>query len=728
MPSTIPINVLTSLLLLIVFCISFEVYAMRNKDVPRLWVKAATGVWLGGISIALMHFNIQLGVVAFDFRTVVLCLTGLFFGTVPTVTALTTTVAYILIHSAGSMPTTSLIAECTYTIASGITGALFHDSRRKWVKFKSISIIATTILISQVIMALCIYFAGSDAAETFTKDHAIVIFAVIPATASLIGMMITARITHFDTERQLKLLEDKYNKLILCNDDIFWEIDHSGKIEYVSDNVTQAIGYQPKELVGHMPYYFIDDIESVRLITDYGKNNERPDQNYFRNLLVLKHKKGNKVYFDTRVMSIIDPSINKTTGFVCVTRNVTNAHLHNELSKHNQKFIREQTSRLHGLQKELAEYKKQLELANQATEEARKQSSKNISQQLTTISNISNEMVSNMEDIRKYTAILRDKSASDSSKDTALEQLVHSSEFLNSLTKDLIDSDALSKGITKIKLSIGNIEKIVNEVCDYHKTRNLYLLKKPIILQREIDLRPDKKIVKTDVHLLTRILNILIANAYVFTNTGQITVKCSLKSDTELLFSISDTGIGVPEAAYKNMFKPVNESEIPPNVKKTTIKYSVLGLSICKSLVELMGGKIWFVSGIGKGTSISFYIPYIKAGEIASEENAQYTWQGHTALVATNNRFTGILVSETLAKTKIKYRSIHVGDENEPQDSDYFKNYDIIITDNETSASPTMQTITQKYPAAAVIIFDEHTTATAIRKEIDKKLTENHEI
>ncbi|MBO7463411.1 MAG: hypothetical protein J6T96_12525, partial [Bacteroidales bacterium] len=172
----------------------------------------------------------------------------------------------------------------------------------------------------------------------------------------------------------------------------------------------------------------------------------------------------------------------------------------------------------------------------------------------------------------------------------------------------------------------------------------------------------------------------------------------------------------------------VNETEIPPHVKKTTVKYSVLGLSICKSLVELMGGKIWFVSGIGKGTTINFYVPYIKAGEIASEENAQYTWQGHTALVATNNRFTGILVSETLAKTKIKYRSIHIGDENEPLDSEYFKNYDIIITDNETSATPTMQTITQKYPAAAVIIFDEHTTATAIRKEIDKKLTEKHEI
>ena len=57
MLSNVPINALTTLLLLVFFCISFELYAMRNKGTSRLWLKAVTGVWLGGIAIALMIFG-----------------------------------------------------------------------------------------------------------------------------------------------------------------------------------------------------------------------------------------------------------------------------------------------------------------------------------------------------------------------------------------------------------------------------------------------------------------------------------------------------------------------------------------------------------------------------------------------------------------------------------------------------------------------------------------------
>ena len=725
MLTTVPINVLTTLLLLIFFCTSFELYAMRNKDTSRLWIKVATGVWLGCIAIALMHFNVQHGTVVFDFRTTMLCLCGLFFGPIPTTAALVVSIGFITICNAGTMPAMSLIAECTYTIAAGAIGALFHDSKRKWDRKRSMGVIALAVGITQAIMALCVFISNTDMERETMKDHAMVIFAILPVTSVLISMMMTARITHFVTERKLKRLEDKYYKLILCNDDIFWEIDPSGKITYVSNNVTQALGYEPKELVGHMPYFIIEDVPSIRLITEYGKNNDKPGNDYMRQQLVLKHKGGNNVYCDTRVMSLIDPEIHKTTGFVCVTRNVTNTHLHNELSRHNQKFIREQTSRLYDLQKEITEYQKKLDIANAETEEARKLSTKAAGKQMSAVSNICSEMTPAVDDINQYIAILRDKSLSDASKDVALEQLLHISEFLKTLTADTIDSDFLAKGLTKVSLSIGNIEDTINEICDYHNSRNTYLLKKPIILQREIDLSPDERIIKTDIQHLRRIINILIANAYVFTNAGQITVKCSLQSESELLISVADTGIGVPEAAYKNMFKPFSENELPPTFKKSLIRHSGLGLSICKSLVELMGGQIWFVSGIGKGTTLSFTIPFIKVGEIASEANAQYNWHGHTALVATQDRFKSILVGETLSKTHIKYRTIHIDDNTAPQDSDYFNDYDVIITDHDAAQSPSLQAIANKYQSAVTITLDDNTTATAICKQIDKHLTDN---
>lgn len=723
MPNTVPTNALTSLLLLIFFCASFEVYAMRHKDTPPLWGKLLTGAWIGVISIVLMHFKMQYGTVAFDFKTVVLCLSGLFFGHATTAMATCFTIESIIFHSENPSGS-EIIAECTYTVAAGAIGIMLHESNRKGNSKKSLAVLALAIIIMQAITWLCIHVCGSGAARGDSKDLAMVILLVQPATIMLIGTMMNARIKHFNTEHKLKILEDKYNKLILCNDDIFWEIDAAGKVTYVSDNVTQALGYTPEELIGRMPYYFIEDVPSVRLIAEYGKVSDQPGKDYFRHTLVLKHKGGNRVYCDTRGMSIIDPDIQKTSGFVCVTRNVTNSHLHNELSKHNQKFIREQTSSLQKLQNEIEDYKQRLERAKQETEDVRSQSSKAASKKMNAIANICNEIAPAMDDIQKYIAILNDKKSDPNIKDTALQQLLHTSDFLSSLSKDIMDSDALANGIIKVSLSIENIEKTINEICDYYNSRNLYLLKKPIIMQREIDLRPDQKNIKTDIQHIKRILNILIANAYIFTNTGQVTVKCTLQSEDELLFSVSDTGIGVPEAAYKNMFRKFDEYDLPTNVKRNVAKHSGLGLSICKALVELMGGQIWFVSEIGKGTTISFTTPYIKAGEMASETNAQYNWQGHTALVATQKRFNAILISEILAKTNIRYRSINVGDHDVQQESDYFKQYDVIITDEETSGTAALNAITQRHPAAAVITIGHPASANTICKEIDQHFTQ----
>lgn len=710
---------LVSISLLVLFCISYEMYAIRSKDTSRLWVKVVTGVWLGGIAIASIYYKMQYGVAEFDFRTVVLCLCGLFFGTTATWSALAVTIGFVIFNGIGATPATELIAECTYTIAAGVTGAIMHNSNRKWERKKSTVAIVFTIALTYAIMALCQYIAGTI---QITKDHLVVVFAILPVTALIIAMMTATRTNHFETVRRLKLLEDKYNKLILCNEDIFWEFDASGKATYVSDNVTQAIGYQPKELLGHMPYFIMDDVKSVRAIAEYGKNNEKPGRNYLRKQLIIKHKSGNNVYCDARIMSIIDPETRATSGFLCVTRNVTNSHLHNELSKHNQKFIRQQTARLYQQQKEIDEYKKQLDIINQDYEEARRKSLKEVDKQMSTINNICNEMTPAIEDIKHYIIILNDKAADPAKKEIVLQQLLHTTDFISAISTDVKDISNLAKGVTKVSLSIENIEKIINEICDYHHTRNTYLLKKPIILQHEIDLRPDEKNIKTDPRHLRRIISILIANSYVFTNTGQITVRCSRQSESELLISVTDTGIGVPEAAYKNMFNPFREYDVPEIFKKSLARHSGLGLSISKSLVELMGGKIWFVSAVGKGTTVSFTIPYIKASKIATETNAQYNWEGHTALIATQNRLNSILASETLAKTNIRYRSIRIDDHNAPQDSEYFSQYDVIVTDSLAANSAQLLSIAQKYPSAAVVIINDNTTPTAICKEIDKKI------
>ena len=727
MLSSAPICILLSILMLILFCIGFSIYAKSYNDNGPRWIQYAVGILLGGIAIGLIYCKIRYEDVVFDFSTVMLCLSGVFYGMIPTATATLMATAMAAAQGYGVLPPEVITAQCIYTIAAGVIGIIFGDIHKRNIVKSTLAIVIVSI-VTHAIMALCIYTTQDSPACNTPTDYYIIAIVILPIATMLTARLINSQIKHIDTERQLRQLEEKYYKLILCNDDIFWEIDTSGKVTYVSDNVTQTLGYKSNELIDRMPHYFIEDVESIRLITEYGNNIERPGHEHFRHDLVFKHKKGNSVYCDTRCMRVTDSATQKSAGFVCVTRNVTNAHLHAELSRHNQKFIREQTSRLLAQQKLIDEYKQLLIQANKDIDEARESSNQNAAKQMTTITNICSEIMPTIDDIYKYASILHDQSQPAELKNATLNQTLYAAEFLKTFANDLIDSNALAKGFTKLTISIANIEDAIIDLCNYHNSRNLYLLKKSIIMQHIIDLAPDEKIIKADIQHLKRIINILINNSYVFTNAGQITVSCSLQSDSELLISVADTGIGVPESAYQNMFKPFNEATIPSLFRQQgAYKHSGLGLSIAKMLVDLMGGQIWFVSGVGKGTTISFTVPFIKAGEMASQQaNIQYKWQDYTAIVATANRYTSILTCETLAKTHIKYHCIHIDTGNSdytPPDSQFFQDYDVIITDLDAAKTPHLQDIARRHPNTPVITIDDKTAPAAICKQIDQHLT-----
>lgn len=68
-------------------------------------------------------------------------------------------------------------------------------------------------------------------------------------------------------------------------------------------------------------------------------------------------------------------------------------------------------------------------------------------------------------------------------------------------------------------------------------------------------------------------------------------------------FYVEDSGIGIPNEVKKNIFMPFYQV-------KNKVNSSGLGLSITKSLIELLGGEIWFASKQNVGTKFSFTIPY----------------------------------------------------------------------------------------------------------------------
>ena len=115
---------------------------------------------------------------------------------------------------------------------------------------------------------------------------------------------------------------------------------------------------------------------------------------------------------------------------------------------------------------------------------------------------------------------------------------------------------------------------------------------------------------------LRQVLLNLLGNAIKFTESGEVALRVARDADASdpgaLRFTISDTGIGIPGEKLGAVFERFTQAD-----SSTTRRYggSGLGLTISKRLVELMGGRIWVESALGKGSVFSFAVPLeIRAG------------------------------------------------------------------------------------------------------------------
>jgi PAS domain S-box-containing protein len=110
---------------------------------------------------------------------------------------------------------------------------------------------------------------------------------------------------------------------------------------------------------------------------------------------------------------------------------------------------------------------------------------------------------------------------------------------------------------------------------------------------------------------LRQVLLNLLGNAIKFTESGEVSLRVTEDGNfavpTALRFAVADTGIGIPSEKLGRVFERFTQAD-----SSTTRRFggSGLGLTISRRLVELMGGRIWVESGVGKGSVFSFAVPF----------------------------------------------------------------------------------------------------------------------
>jgi signal transduction histidine kinase len=228
------------------------------------------------------------------------------------------------------------------------------------------------------------------------------------------------------------------------------------------------------------------------------------------------------------------------------------------------------------------------------------------------LANMSHEIRTPMNGILGFAELLKEPQLTSEEQQDFIKTIgVSGARMLNTIN-NIVDVSKLESGLMKVDIKEANINEKIEFVYKFFKPeveiKGLQFIFKNGLQSKEA-------IINTDNEKVYSLLTNLIKNAIKFTDEGSIEFGYDMvktQNAVSLQFFVKDTGVGIPENQKELIFERFRKG-----TESSDRKYegSGLGLSICKSYVEMLGGKIWVESAEGKGSIFYFTIPYNAVSE-----------------------------------------------------------------------------------------------------------------
>ncbi len=374
---------------------------------------------------------------------------------------------------------------------------------------------------------------------------------------------------------------DVYRKIV-DQHAIVAETDCVGTIIHVNDAFCRISGYTRDELIGQNHRILNSGVHSPSTWTEMYKS--VADIGYSHDEICNRKKNGDLYWIDTTIASLFDTN-GKLRGYFAISTDITS----------------------------LKDAQSQAESANRSKSEF--------------LANMSHEIRTPMTAILGYADILAEQLESRTDPKPAIEcieTIRRNGEHLLSIINDILDISKIEANkMTAEQIKVAPIQ-LVQEIVELMMVKSNA---KALTLKTEFDTSVPQTI-QTDPTRLRQILVNLVGNAIKFTEIGGVTilVRMDASQPDQIFFDVIDTGIGLREDQFANLFRSFEQADT-----SMTRKFggTGLGLRISKRLAEILGGTITATNSDGGGC---IFTASVAVGSLAPDDSGAVLPSFHSTL------------------------------------------------------------------------------------------------